>query len=96
MEGDNLTITALRALGLLLEIIQWSIVIRAILSWFSIPKNNIFVKFILQLTEPILSPIRNLLENTSFGRNSMVDFSPIIAFLILMIISGFINNMIMI
>jgi len=31
-------------------------------------KNNIFVKFILQLTEPILSPIRSLLENTSFGK----------------------------
>lgn len=45
MEGDNLTITALRALGLLLEIIQWAIVIRVLLSWFSIPKNNIFVKF---------------------------------------------------
>ncbi|ABN52025.1 MAG TPA: YggT family protein [Hungateiclostridium thermocellum] len=94
MEGDNLTITALRALGLLLEIIQWAIVIRVLLSWFSIPKNNIFVKFILQLTEPILSPIRSLLENTSFGKNSTVDFSPVIALLILWVVSGFIDIMI--
>ncbi|HHV28665.1 YggT family protein [Acetivibrio mesophilus] len=94
MEGDNLTITALKALGLLFEIIQWSIVIRAILSWFPIPKNNIFVKLILQITEPILSPIRSLLESTSFGRNSMIDFSPMIALLILWIISFFIDIMI--
>jgi len=57
-------------------------------------KNNIFVKFILQLTEPILSPIRSLLENTSFGKNSTVDFSPVIALLILWVVSGFIDIMI--
>lgn len=91
MEGSNLTITALKALGLLFQIIQWSIVIRAILSWFPISKNNIFVKLILQITEPILSPVRSLLENTSFGRNSMIDFSPMIALLIIWIISGVID-----
>lgn len=89
MNGANLTIKALQAFDLLLRIIQWSIVLRALLSWVPISKDNIFFKILYQLTEPILSPIRKMLEKTSFGKDSMMDFSPLIAILILWIISAF-------
>lgn len=93
MDGNNLTITALKALGLLLMIIQWSIVIRALLSWFPISKENMILRIVYQITEPILTPIRRLIENTSFGRNSMIDLSPMIAILILWSISSFLQGL---
>jgi YggT family protein len=88
MNGANLTIKALQAFDLLLKIIQWSIILRALLSWFPISKENIFFKILYQITEPVLSPIRKMLEHTSFGRDSMMDFSPVIAVFILWIISS--------
>lgn len=88
MNGANLTIKALQAFDLLLNIIQWAIILRALLSWFLISKENVFYKILYQITEPILSPIRKLLENTPLGQDSMMDFSPIIAVLILWIISA--------
>ncbi|NMB34468.1 MAG: YggT family protein [Clostridium sp.] len=89
MYGANLTIKTLQALGLLLKIIQWSIIFRSLLSWFPVSKNNILFAVLYRITEPILSPIRKLLAKTSFAENSVVDFSPIVALLILWVISGF-------
>ncbi|MFZ5988836.1 MAG: YggT family protein [Bacillota bacterium] len=85
MDG-NLTITALRALRLLLVIIEYSIIIRAIISWFPVPKDNALVRLLYQITEPILSPIRGMIEKSSFGRNSMIDISPIVALLVVTIV----------
>ena len=41
MNGANLTIKALQAFDLLLNIIQWAIILRALLSWFPISKENV-------------------------------------------------------
>ena len=54
------------------EIIFWSILIRAILSWFS-RGNNPMEYVLYQITEPLLTPIRRLLPNTG-----MIDFSVMI------------------
>ena len=72
MNGANLTIKALQAFDLLLNIIQWAIILRALLSWFPISKENVFYKILYQITEPILSPIRKLLENTPLGQEKNV------------------------
>ncbi|PJG85718.1 YggT family protein [Conservatibacter flavescens] len=54
------------------EILFWSILIRAILSWFS--RGNSPLEYTLyQITEPVLGPIRRLLPSTG-----MIDFSVMI------------------
>jgi len=55
---------------------------RAILSWFpSIDSRNPLVDILVQVTEPILAPIRSLMPRT------VIDFSPMIASLILIFVA---------
>ncbi|MDQ2086619.1 YggT family protein [Herbivorax sp. ANBcel31] len=78
--------TLIRALNLLFDIIIIALIVRVISSWLPISKENAFFRIIYQVTEPLLSPIRSLIQKTSFGKNMMVDFSPIIVFLLLRIL----------
>lgn len=76
--------TLVKALYLLFNIIEIALVIRAVLSWIpNISRENPLIVLISQVTEPLLSPVRALVEKSSFGRNSMIDISPLIVFLIL-------------
>lgn len=59
------------------------IFVRCILSWFPIKGDNIIIKLIYGLTEPILGPIRRLLEKSPIGQGYMIDFSPVIAYIFL-------------
>lgn len=72
------------ALGYLIDLIEFLIVIRCILSWLPIGNNNPIATFIYKMTEPLLSPIRDMLYRSPLGGPGMVlDISPIILFLLL-------------
>lgn len=79
----------LKALYIVLDIMKWAIFARVILSWLPMPRENKFISILYQVTEPILSPIRNFLQNTALGRGGMMDFSPLIAFILLEVIQNF-------
>lgn len=65
----------------------WVLLLRAILSWVSQGQNPIEYVMI-QLTEPVVAPIRNLLP--SFGG---IDFSVLIVFIILQFLNYFIGDL---
>ncbi len=68
---------------------SWLIFARVIISW--IPNfNNKAVEILYIVTEPILEPIRRLLDKTMGNTGIMVDLSPIIAFLLIGLIQRFI------
>lgn len=58
---------------------------RAISSWFVRDLSNPIVRFLHEVTEPLLTPIRNLLQRLNIG-GGMIDFSFIIAYLLLIMI----------
>lgn len=70
-----------RAILILSEVIENLILIRIILQIFNVPYNK-FVQFIYSVTEPILAPARELL-NRIFKRRLMVDFSPMLVWVLL-------------
>jgi YggT family protein len=54
------------------------LLIRALLSWFpNIDRENVLVRFIYQITDPLIEPIRKVLPTTG-----MLDFSVLVAMLI--------------
>jgi YggT family protein len=63
-------------LSMVLTLYQWIIVARAVLSWVNPDPYNPIVRFIHNITEPVLAPIRRRLP-TSLGP---IDVSPIIVF----------------
>jgi YggT family protein len=77
----------------LFSIIEILILIRVFLSWLPVPKEHRLVDLLYQVTEPILAPIRNLIQRSSFGRNMMFDFSPIIAFLLIGLLQNIIRGL---
>lgn len=67
-----------------LNILDYAILIRCILSWFPIGRDNPLYKLLYNVTEPILAPVRKMVYNSPIGGSMrMLDFSPIIAMLIL-------------
>lgn len=66
-----------KILDLALLCFMWIVVARAVLSWVNPDPFNPIVRFIQNITEPVLYRIRTFLP-ASFGG---IDFSPIIVFL---------------
>jgi len=81
---DSFTIK--RALYLLIEFIEWMIVVRALMSWFPNSRGTKIYAFVYRVTEPIIGPIRELMFRFFQGP---MDFSPVIALLLLQFIGGF-------
>lgn len=84
---SNFLLSLARILDLLLTMLYWLILIRAIISWVNPDPFNPIVQFLYKTTEPILNPIRRILPFTyAIG----LDFSPIIAFFLIIFLKGFI------
>ena len=71
-------------INILFNLLYYGILIRVLLSWFPYRLDNTFTKFIYQITEPLLSPIRSLIPL----RQSGIDFSPIILLLLLSLLKS--------
>ena len=75
----------------ILSWVLWAgILARVIISWIPIGEGSPFmpaVRFIYQITEPILAPIRSVLPNTG-----MLDLSPMIAMLLLIVLQRIANS----
>jgi len=70
------------ALSIFIRIVNSLILVRVLLSFFPNLRYSKIADFIYQLTEPILAPCRALLDKLGLGMG-MVDFSPILAYMIL-------------
>ncbi|MFC1815172.1 YggT family protein [Thermodesulfobacteriota bacterium] len=77
-----------KVLGIVLNLFLWIVVARAILSWVSPDPYNPIVRFIHNITEPVLYRIRMIIP-VSFGG---IDFSPIIAILGVYFLNIFVVN----
>ena len=72
-----LLIAVAKVLDFVLVFFMWIVIARAVLSWVSPDPFNPIVRFIHNVTEPVLYPIRTKLP-LAFGG---FDFSPIVVFL---------------
>ncbi len=69
-----------------LEIYKWIIIARAILSWVSPDPYNPIVRFIHNITEPVLYQVRKRIPIMMGG----IDFSPIIILLAIIFLQHFV------
>ncbi len=66
----------------LIDIVEWLVIIRCILSWFPSFQNG-FTELVYKLTEPLMAPVRNLLFRFIRPGAMMLDVSPIVLYLLL-------------
>jgi YggT family protein len=67
---------------------MWIIIARAVLSWVSPDPYNPIIRFVHNVTEPVLYPIRRRLP-LGFGG---IDFSPLVVLLVIIFLQSFLVN----
>ena len=83
---SNLLVAVAKVLDIALTIFMWIIIARAILSWVSPDPYNPIVRFIHNVTEPVLYQVRKRIP-LNFGG---IDFSPIIILLAVIFVQQFV------
>ena len=79
----NLLIAISKLVSMILWLLNWLVLGRALISWVNPDPFNPIVQFLNRTTEPILEPIRRLLPMTA------IDISPLIAFLFIQVLQWF-------
>lgn len=82
------TFTLIGAITIFANILSTLIIIRCVISWFRMRRDGALVQLVHTLTDPIILPIRALLDKSPLGSNMgnsgmMLDLSPIIALLLI-------------
>ena len=75
------TVTS-QVICLFFSILTIAIFLRAIISWFGMDPRSPLIQMLDSITEPILDPIRRIMP-----RLGMIDFSPLVAILLLQFVS---------
>lgn len=76
----------------ILSVIQWLVIIAAVISWVNPDPRNPIVQFLYRTTEPILRPFRKILPP---NRTRDIDFSPILVILLIVFIKVFLSSLFM-
>ncbi|MBD3287896.1 YggT family protein [candidate division KSB1 bacterium] len=81
----NLLITIAKIIDIAVTLYIFAIIARVIISWIQYDPYNSVVRFIVEITEPPLAKIRQLVP--TFGG---LDISPMILIFVLYILEGFV------
>lgn len=83
---SNFIFAIAQVINYVLEFYMWVIVIRAVLSWVSPDPYNPIVRFIHNITEPLLYQIRKRLPLQTGG----IDLSPLLVILAIVFMKTFV------
>jgi YggT family protein len=82
---------AAQVVSLFFEILTWLIIARILLSWVPHNPNGPVLRLLYEGTEPILAPFRRIVPKSTLP----LDFSPLIALLVLRILREAIISMLL-
>jgi len=88
--GNAFAAAVLDVILAILSVIQWLVIIAAVISWVNPDPRNPIVQFLYRSTEPILRPFRRLLPP---GRTGGIDFSPLLVILAIIFIRTFLGRL---
>jgi len=82
---NNFMMAIAQLIDFLLTAYMWIIIGRAVISWVNADPYNPIVRFLFDVTEPLLSRIRRLLPVSMGG----IDLSPMILIMVIMFLQSF-------
>lgn len=83
--AQNFLMAVAQLLDFLLTAYMWIIIGRVIISWVNADPYNPIVRFLYEITEPLLGRIRRVLPISMGG----IDFSPVILIMAIMFLQSF-------
>jgi YggT family protein len=69
-------------IDLVFEVMYWLIIVRVLLSWIPHNPYNPIIRFIYEVTEIVMAPVRRVLPLQAMG----IDFSPIVVLILLQLV----------
>ncbi len=75
-----------QALGLFFYFLEILIFVRILLSWVPMGYNSAIGRFLYNMTEPILGPVRDMVDRSPLGGGFGLDFSPIFALILMRLV----------
>jgi YggT family protein len=88
--GSAFAGAVLQVIFAILSVIQWLVIIAAVISWVNPDPRNPIVQFLYRTTEPILRPFRRILPPRRTGG---IDFSPILVILLILFVKVLLSNL---
>lgn len=85
---QHIILLLVRLVSIIITLMELLIVVRALLSWFPVNDDSPLVNFLYFITEPLLAPIRALLELIPALRDMPIDISSMIAIVFLTLLSA--------
>ena len=76
-----------RLVQVLLLGLEIAMLLRAILSWFPVDEENRLVSLLYCITEPLILPVRALLEKLGWFQNFPMDMSFFFTYILLSLVS---------
>jgi len=81
---SNFLLALAKLINVVLGIYIWIVIARAVISWVSADPYNPIVRFLVQVTEPLLSRIRRFLPPMGG-----IDLSPMLLILVIIFLQSF-------
>lgn len=82
------------AIDIFFRVLYILILIRVFMSWIPNLRYTSFGGLIYTLTDPILVPVKKMMDKSPLGGGMMLDFSPVIALFILDIIQTILHSLV--
>ncbi|MFH2121939.1 MAG: YggT family protein [Pseudomonadota bacterium] len=82
---NNFMMALAQLIDFLLSAYMWVVIGRAVISWVNADPYNPVVRFLYDITEPLLSRIRQWIPVSMGG----IDFSPMILIMVIMFLQSF-------
>ena len=89
---DIAYVFVVRLVSSMLMVMQFLMLGRALMSWFSPDEDNKIARFLFAVTEPFVYPIRKLLSKFEFFNSVPIDMSFFVAMMILILCTTFLNG----
>jgi YggT family protein len=76
-------------LDTLLWVLSLAIIARSLISWFDPAGRTLIARILIDVTEPIVRPIRQIMPQTGG-----IDFSPLVALLLIFLLQTILRNVV--
>jgi len=78
----------LHAVDIFFYLLEMLILVRILLSWIVGYQGGSVMRLLYNLTEPILQPVRNMVDKSPLGGGVGLDFSPVFALILLRLVKA--------
>ncbi len=85
---NNLQALLLHAVDIFFYLLEMLILVRILLSWIVGFQGGSVMRLLYNLTEPILQPVRNMVDKSPLGGGVGLDFSPVFALILLRLVKA--------